>query len=241
MKVAIVGLGQIGGSIALKLHKVGIRPDLFDVNPEICKLLNAKCEKFNFHGYDLVVLALHIPILLEMMDELPEDNLYLDTASVKSQVVEKAKKLGLRFIGGHPIAGNERIGIASWDPHLFEDRAFALVDVNSTGQEKEIAEKFVELLGSKIVWTDAKAHDLALTYTSHAPYFVSVVLKSLGSRYEKLAGPGYASMTRLSNQDPKLANVFVEYNSENTSNVLREIANEILKIAGEVEKCKNSE
>ncbi len=241
MKIAIVGLGQIGGSIALKLREIGIHPALFDIDPEICKLLNARCEKFNFHGYDLVVLALHIPILLEMMDELPEDNLYLDTASVKSQVVEKARKLELKFIGGHPIAGNERIGPASWDLHLFEGRPFALVDVNSTVQEKGTAEKFVELLGSKIVWTNAKAHDLALTYTSHAPYFVSVALKNLGTRYEELAGPGYASMTRLSNQDPKLANVFVEYNSKNTSNALREIANEIVKIADKVEKCKNLE
>ena len=241
MKIAVVGLGQIGGSIALKLHELGIHPDLFDINPEICKLLNARCEKFNSHGYDLVVLALHIPILLEVMDELPEDNLYLDTASVKSQVFEKAKKLELRFIGGHPIAGNERIGSASWDPHLFENRTFALLDVNSTMQEKETAEKFVGLLGSKIVWTDAKAHDLALAYTSHAPYFVSVALKNLGTTYEEFAGPGYASMTRLSKQNASLGEIFMKYNAQNIANVLECIADEIKKIAAEVRKCKNSE
>ena len=241
MKIAIVGLGQIGGSMALKLHEIGIRPDLFDVDPKICELLDARCEKFNAHGYDLVVLALHIPVLLEIMNELPKDNFYLDTASVKSQVVEKAKELELKFIGGHPIAGNERIGPASWDSSLFEGKSFALVDVNSTEQEKEVAEKFVKLLGSETVWTDAEAHDLALAHVSHALYFVSKALKKLGDPYEAFAGPGYSSMTRLAKQDPKLGGVFVKYNRQNVATVLETVADEIKKIATEVRKCGNSE
>lgn len=241
MKIAIVGLGQIGGSMALKLHEIGIHPDLFDVKPKICNLLDARCEKFNAHGYDLVVLALHIPVLLEVMNKLPKENLYLDTASVKSQITVKAKELELRFVGGHPIAGNERSGPTSWDSNLFEGKPFALVDVNSTKQEKEIVEEFVKLLGSKTVWTDAKAHDLALAYTSHALYFVSKTLKKLGDPYEAFAGPGYSSMIRLAKQDPKLGEVFVKYNHQNVATVLETIADEIEKIATEVRKCGNSE
>jgi prephenate dehydrogenase len=236
MKIAIVGLGQIGGSMALKLREVGIKPDLFDVNEELCAALNAKCESFDGVGYDLVVLALHIPVLLKMMNKLPKDNLYIDTASVKSQVVEKAKRSGLRFIGGHPIAGNERVGMQAWDPHLFENKTFVLVKGNCNEQDEKKAEEFVKILGSKPVWTTAEEHDLALAYTSHAPYFVSVALKNVSKSHEKFAGPGYQSMTRLSKQDPKLAKVFVDYNGKNTAMVLRKIAAEITKIADEVEK-----
>lgn len=241
MKMAIVGLGQIGGSMALKLREVGIEPTLFDVNPKICSLLNARCEEFNFEGYDLVVLALHIPVLLKMMNKLPKENLYLDTASVKSQVVEKAKEIGLNFIGGHPIAGNERVGPDSWDAHLFEGKHFALVKVKCTPRDEKIVEEFVKLLGAKPLWTNSEEHDISIAYTSHAPYFISSTIKKLGKTYERFAGPGYVSMTRLSKQDPQLAKVFAKYNGTNTSKALRKIASEILKIAEEVEKCENSE
>ncbi len=241
MRVAIVGLGQIGGSMALKLRDLGLQPDLFDLDPKICSLLGGRCEEFEGEGYDLVVLALHIPVLLRVMEVLPPNNLYLDTASVKSQVVEKAKKIGLRFVGGHPIAGNELTGPESWDSTLFERRPFALVDVNCTEQDKELAEKFVISLGASCFWIDSKMHDLALAYTSHALYFVSVALKNIGKPYEDLAGPGYSSMTRLAKQNPKLAEVFAKYNGKNTSVALRKIADEILKMANEVEKCENME
>lgn len=237
LKVAIVGLGQIGGSMALKLQKNGLQPDLFDIDPEVCNLLNAKCEEFDRHGYDLVVLALHLPVLLKKIERLPNDNLYLDTASVKFPVVEKARKIGLKFIGGHPIAGNERIGPESWDSEMFNGRPFALVSVDASKREKKIAEKFVEILGAHVVWTEASKHDIALAYTSHAPYFVSTVLKKLGNPYKELSGPGYASMVRLANQNPKLGRVFEKYNSQNVADALEKIAIEIRKVADEVRRC----
>ena len=237
LQIAIVGLGQIGGSIALKLQKMGLRPELFDIDPKVCALLNAKCEEFNGHGYDLVILALHVPVLLRKIEKLPKDNLYLDTASIKFPIMEKVRKMGLNFIGGHPIAGNERVGPDSWDSEMFNGKPFALISVSASESEKEIVEKFVGILGARAVWTEAFKHDVALAYTSHAPYFISAVLKKLGTPYEELSGPGYASMTRLANQNPKLGRVFKKYNSQNVANVLEKVAVEIRKIADEMRKC----
>ena len=236
MKVAVVGLGQIGGSMALRMRKLGIDTELYDINEKTAKLLGGKCEKFNAIGYDLVVLALHIPVILELIENLPRENLYLDTASVKEQVVNKAKERGLHFVGGHPIAGNEKIGPESWDKNLFEGRKFVLVDVHSTKEERGKIEKFVEMLGSEPLWTTVEEHDRALAYTSHAPYFVSLAIKRIGEKFEEYAGPGYSSMTRLAKQDPKLGEVFKLYNAHNTASALRTVANEILKIANEVER-----
>ncbi len=240
MNIAIVGLGQIGGSMALRLKNIGINPTLFDVNKEICSQLNANCGKFS-GTYDLVILALHIPDLLKMMGKLPPQNLYLDTASVKWQVVEKARKSGLKFVGGHPIAGNEKKGIQAWDVNLFEGKPFALVKANCSPKDEKRVEEFVKLLGAIPIWTTAQEHDLALAYTSHAPYFVSLAVKAVGEKHEKFAGPGYASMTRLSKQDSKLGDTFINYNSKNVSVALRSIANEILKIADEVKRCGDLE
>ena len=239
LKIAIVGLGQVGGSMALKLRKTGLHPDLFDIDPKICGLLNARCEEFEGHGYDLVVLALHIPVLLEKIEKLSKDNLYLDTASVKFPIMEKAQKMGLKFIGGHPIAGNERVGPESWDSDMFNGRPFVLVDNDASRGERKIVEEFVEILEAHAIWTEPSKHDTALAYTSHAPYFVSTVLKKLGTPYEEMSGPGYASMTRLANQNPELGEVFKKYNSKNVANVLEKIADDIKKIADEVKKCEN--
>lgn len=68
MKVAVVGLGQIGGSMALRMKKSGIDTELYDINEKIAKLLSGKCEKFNAIGYDLVVFAVHIPVILELIE-----------------------------------------------------------------------------------------------------------------------------------------------------------------------------
>jgi prephenate dehydrogenase len=234
MRIAIVGLGQIGGSMALRLKASGYDPDLFDLNSELCKPLGGRCEIFDGHGYDLVVLALHTGTLLKMIEFLPKDNLYLDTASVKMPIVEAALQNKLNFVGGHPIAGNERTGIASWDPDLFEGRPFATVQTGF--EESPVIDEFIELLGAIRVKVDADFHDIALAHTSQALHFVSRIVKELGEPYETLSGPGYASMTRLSKQNPLLEETFREYNALNISKVLDEMVERLKKISEELKK-----
>lgn len=236
MKIAVVGLGQIGGSVALKLRETGENPDLFDIDDSICRRIGGKREDFRGHGYDLVVLALHTDILLEEMKTLPRDNLYLDTASVKVPVVEAASANALKLIGGHPIAGNERKGPDSWDPGMFEGRPFALVDTGAGKAEKDTAETLVRLLGAVPEWTDAEFHDLALAHTSHAPYFVSCAIKSVGRPYEKFSGPGYDSMTRLARQDPALGRAFGRYNTPAVADVLEKVSKKLADMAEELRK-----
>ncbi len=236
MKTAIIGLGQIGGSIALKLRERGEDPDLFDIDERICQTINGRCERFSGRGYDLVILALHTDILIETMKILPKDNLYMDTASIKKPVIEAAKENGLEFVGGHPIAGNEKKGMNSWDPKLFEGRPFALVDTGIGSSKKETVERFVGLLEAIPEWIGAEFHDLALAHTSHAMYFLSRVVKNIGEPYEMLSGPGYDSMTRLSKQDPALGKAFERYNARNVADVLDEVSERLKEVAREMRK-----
>lgn len=232
MKIAIVGLGQIGGSIALRLREKGYDPDLFDINHELCDELNGRCEEFNGHGYDLVILALYADVILKIMKNLPKDNLYLDTASVKIPIVNCAFENGIRLIGGHPVAGNEKTGKESWDPKMFENRPFAIVDTHIGGIE--IVNEFVFTLGANPVIVDSEFHDMALARTSHGLYFISKVLKELGGPYESLSGPGYSSMTRLSKQNPLLEATFKKYNSQNISQFLDDVIKALEKISKEL-------
>ncbi len=236
MRIAIVGLGQIGGSMALRLRKYGYTPDLFDTNCDLANSLGGRCTPFSGHGYDIVVLALYPDVILKMMESLPKDNFYLDTASVKVPLVKKAIEIGLNFVGGHPIAGNERTGKDSWDVDLFEGRPFALV--KTPNSKIDAAVKFVGILGSKPVVVDAEYHDRALARTSQGLYFVSKAIKSIGTPYEALSGPGYASMTRLSKQNPLLEESFKRYNPKNISQFLDEIIEELKKISEEL-KCSD--
>lgn len=232
MKIAIVGLGQIGGSMALRLKEKGYDPDLFDLNHELCDELNGKCEEFSGHGYDLVILALYADVILKIMKNLPKDNLYLDTASVKAPIVDCALKNGIRLIGGHPIAGNEKKGKESWDSKMFENSPFAIVDTQVGGIE--IVNEFVFALGANPVIVNSEFHDMALAHTSQGLYFISKALKALGEPYESLSGPGYKSMTRLSKQNPLLEETFRKYNSENISLFLNDVIKALEKISAEL-------
>lgn len=236
MRIAIVGLGQIGGSIGLKLKNLGYAPDLFDIDPQLCENIGGKCEQFKGHGYDLVVLALYADVILKIMDDLPKDNLYLDTASVKTPVVKKAIDIGLKFVGGHPIAGNERTGKDSWDPDMFEGRPFAIVKTNVDDISMRIVMKFISMIGSNPVIVDAEFHDKALAHTSQGLYFISKIIKALGLPYESLAGPGYSSMTRLSKQSPLLEETFKRYNSKNISEFLDETIKALETISKDLNK-----
>ncbi len=236
MRIAIVGLGQIGGSMALKLRNSGYNPDLFDINPQICQSIGGRCEEFKGHGYDLVVLALYSDVILKIMNDLPKDNLYLDTASVKVPIIKAASSAGLKFVGGHPIAGNERTGKDSWDPDMFEGRPFAIIKANADDSSMKIVMEFIRKLGANPVAVDAELHDKALAYTSQGLYFISKAIKTLGLPYEALSGPGYSSMTRLSKQSPLLEETFKKYNSKNISEFLDEMIKALQMISEDLKK-----
>ncbi len=136
--VAILGLGLIGGSLALDLRALGVRVAGWD-RPAVPQRARgrrlvdvaARTVEEAVRGVDLVVLAAPPAVNLRLLERLArlgsEAPVVTDVGSVKRPIVAEAEQLGLgRFVGGHPLAGSERSGIAAARPGLFAGRAWVL-------------------------------------------------------------------------------------------------------------------
>ncbi|PLV59086.1 prephenate dehydrogenase [Thermotoga sp. KOL6] len=217
MRISILGAGCIGGSIVFKLngkHQLKV----FDNDEETRKVLlerglNVVFNQRDLYDTDLLILALPMREEERFLNETDFEGKILDVASVKSPFMEIAKKRRLRFVGGHPMAGNERKGKEGWDPEMFEGKIFFLCSLD--GLKDEEVETVVKDLGAKPVWIDHNMHDEIVAAVSHVQYLISLTAKYIGKNHERFAGPGYRSNTRLSKQNMEMALDMIRYNKRN--------------------------
>lgn len=222
-RIAIVGLGLIGGSWALALkkldyaaHRTGF--DLPDVLNQAVKsgAIHEPAEDLHkaVQNADLVILATPVGKILELLPRLKSSvlshALITDVGSTKQRILDFAKELpagGAMFLGGHPLAGKEHSGFEFADAALFQDACYAIVPSSAMDLEDARVKAFVRLvesLGAKPFVMDAAAHDEAAAYLSHLPQLLSTGLA--GMMEEKaghanlplqLAGSGFRDLTRL--------------------------------------------
>jgi len=228
MRVGIVGVGAIGGSIALRLARKGVEVFADDVDPQLLSLLfeKARIERFNLErdSVGMVILATPMRVEEKLIQELPfSDATVMDVASVKTPFVKLAESRGMRFIGGHPMAGSTYRKDKGWDPDIFEERPFFLCQTqHSKEEDRERAERLVHLLGAYPVWTTPEEHDKAVSKVSHSTYFISLTARILGKGFEDFAGPGFRSTTRLSHQNLEMVLDMIKYNGDNIVEDLKE-------------------
>ena len=229
-KLAIIGLGLIGGSIGLALKRAqlaGLEVAGYDVDGGAAsrarKLgaidIDARTATEAVEGAAIVVIATPISRVASVMEEiapaLGNDAIVTDTASTKREVMRWARELlpaAVSFVGGHPIAGKEQSSIDAADAELFRDRPWAVV---ATPHASERAVKTVENLilavGAKPVLIDAEEHDSYLAAVSHLPLLASTALFTLAQQSQAwpelaaLAGPGFRDVTRLASTNPDLS------------------------------------
>jgi len=238
-RVAVVGLGQIGGSLGLALghaggwHRVGFdsrasarRAALkLGAVDETARSLAAACA-----GAALAVVAVPVDVLPRVLAAaaavLPRGAVLLDTGSARGAGVTRALVLAtrrVRAVGGHPLAGNERRGLAGANARLFAGAPFAIMPVR--GRVPAIVRALVRDLGAVPLVVSPRRHDAALARTSHLPWLLSRALAQLGAAAarERLAGPGFASMTRLAASDPRVARAYVRANAANVRSAWRRL------------------
>jgi prephenate dehydrogenase len=229
-RVALLGLGQIGGSLGLALGRAGGWERVgFDRSPRgsqaalragaidrVARTLEEACT-----GARIAIAAVPVDALPALIDHaasaLPRGSVLMDTGSARRGVTEaltRASRKGIKAVGGHPIAGNEGRGLASAKAALFEGASFALLPVKGV-PVPPLARKLVRAVGANALVVDPKAHDRALAATSHLPYLIAVALFANGARAAQrgLAGPGFRGMTRLAKSDPRMAQAFVAANA----------------------------
>jgi prephenate dehydrogenase len=222
-KIGIIGLGLIGGSIALKARELWPTSLVIGVDDKGVLETAMRLHAIDVAADDLIVLAeadlvvLAAPVrqniaLLEKLDEhVRNPAIVTDTGSTKREIVAAARALPARFtfIGGHPLAGAARGGLEHARPDLFAGRPWLLTPDQSestrlTGPSDAIDKlsAFITALGATPRLLGVEAHDRMLAFLSHLPQLTAsalmqVVGDAVGPDGLGLAGRGLADTTRL--------------------------------------------
>jgi len=228
-RVAIIGLGQIGGSIGRALGRAGgWRRVGYDLDPSVTLAARAAgaidqaVDRLEdaCAGASLAVLATPVDTLPALVEAaaaaLPAGAALLDTGSTRRPVtaaLEAAATRGIRAVGGHPLAGSEGRGFAASAADRFAGATFALVPTGAG--VPGVVTRLVRDLGARPLEVTAERHDEALARTSHLPYLLACALAELGGddAGQGLSGPGFRDMTRLAASDPRVARAYCRANA----------------------------
>ena len=217
MKIGVIGLGLIGGSIfkALrgKYEVVGVSSSVQEENVSNDYNTLKEC--------DLVFVCSPMNATLEVLEKL--DNILdsrtvvTDVCSLKSFVSKKS--YNFKFIPSHPMAGTEHCGWSNSFPELFNGAKWAITPLNNEIlPEQEILETAIKELGAEPIITSAEEHDKAVALISHFPMVIAQALCENikdNSLAQALAASGFRDTTRLALSNVEMASDMVELNQEN--------------------------
>ncbi len=225
-KLAVIGTGLIGTSIALALKQAQIK-NLELVGTDYDSAARAGAQKRNaFHRVenrlgnavrdaDIVILATPVMAMQETLEiigpELPEGCVVTDVGSSKKLVLEWAEKYlprEVQFVGGHPMAGKETSGPESASADLFQGKAYCIVP-SSRAAKQAVSEvtSIAEAVGARPFFIGVEEHDSYVAAASHLPFLMSVALVGCTSKsvnwedIAQLASTGYHDLTRLASGD----------------------------------------
>ena len=249
MKVGIIGLGLIGGSIALKLKDLfdnltiyGYDIDHNSISYSIKnKIIDAKYDEDLLNELDYIFLAIPVESiknqLQNYLDKISEKTLIIDLGSTKFQICNSVKyhKKRKNYLAAHPIAGTEFSGTGSATKELFNNKVMILCDTEKTDSNLlSNAQKIIESIGMVIKTMDSKEHDRHIAYVSHLSHISSFMLgKTVMDKEDdeqaiyNMAGSGFESTVRLAKSSPEMwSSIFVE----NKKNIIESLDEYILNI-----------
>lgn len=229
--VAVVGLGQLGGSLAAALVAAGRQVSGWDVDPDARDAAAARGVTITREMAGVVVLAVPLPAMGSALDGLTiePDATVTDLGSVKRPVVaELQAAFGGRFVGGHPMCGTERSGHAATDPGLFAGARWALCLEPGTELSRWLRVAEVALAaGAVVVPVTAAEHDDAVAAISHVPHVLAAALAAAaadaGPLALALAAGSFRDGTRVIGSDPAFVTAMVEGNAVPTAEALARV------------------
>lgn len=258
MNITIIGIGLIGGSMALALKEKGMaaRVTGVDVNEEHCR------KALELHLVDeilplqdavrrssLIILAVPVNVaeklLPSILDEV-DDQVIMDVGSTKegilNVVAEHPKRK--RLVATHPMWGTEYSGPEAALRGAFVDKATVICNREDTDAAAlELVESIYKALGMHILYMDAKDHDVHVAYVSHISHITSFALANTVLEKEKeedaifeLASGGFESTVRLAKSNPAMWVPIFMQNKENILDVLNEHISQLRKFKTSLEK-----
>lgn len=253
MKVAIIGFGLIGASIAVSLKsRMDLEIVAVDVNDE--SLSYGKSMGWldvprgtpddAIRDSDYVIIATHLAVIrdvaLEVSRYLSGRELVMDVSSVKGWIVRYISPIfkGIAsFVPTHPIAGTEKHGAKNAVKDLFCGARLIITPWDNSDEEIEKAVRFWELLGSRVEFMDPFVHDRIFSKVSHLPHLIAYALVDMligdDDYAVRYAGSGFRDFTRIAASSPEM---WVEIFRLNRENLLRDL-DSIINLLLDYKRC----
>lgn len=244
MKVAVIGLGLIGGSMAKSLKELRIATEIIGVDAsaehsELALSVGLVDHLMDLDeaisSSDLIIVATPVDtmpgIINEILDKISHQTV-IDVGSTKFEISQKVKNHEKRgnYVATHPMAGTEYSGPLAAISGLFEDKYVVLCDEELSDPAKfALVRTMYEKLGMKVLTQDAKSHDTHVAYVSHISHISSFALaitvlnkEEDEDRIFELASTGFSSTVRLAKSSPDTWVPIFEQNRDNVLEVLDE-------------------
>jgi len=235
-KIAIIGLGLMGGSLALALK--GKCAALYGIDSDRATLELALANGIVHQAdrnpvkllpqVDLVILATPVPAIIEIIQKLPafseNPSIVFDLGSTKRDILQAMSMLPDNFdpIGGHPICGKEKLGLENAEANLFQDAPFVVSSLKrTTPRAKSAAGQIISAIGANGIEMTAEDHDRILAATSHLPFLIaSALARSTPCDHAPLLGPGFHSTSRLAGTPSHMMMGILRSNRDNVLNAV---------------------
>ncbi|TAF08937.1 MAG: prephenate/arogenate dehydrogenase [Nostocales cyanobacterium] len=243
MKIGILGLGLIGGSLGFDLRSQGHyvlgvsrRQSTCQKAVDIGSVDQASIDLLLLASAEVVFICtpigLIVPQVEQLVAHLPETTIVTDVGSVKTPIVKALSPLWNNFIGGHPMAGNTDAGIEAAQRNLFVNRPYVLTPIDTTPTSAiTVLEEIVRSLGSIIYHCQPEKHDRAVSWISHLPVIVSASLMAaclsesdpeIFQLAQNLASSGFRDTSRVGAGNSELGVMMAQYNRQALVNSLHQ-------------------
>jgi prephenate dehydrogenase len=262
-KIAIVGVGLIGGSLAIQLHEKKISSRLIGVDTSKVHQQQAMDRELvdeimgledAIASSDVIILAIPVDTLVKLLPAVlnkVDKQIVIDLGSTKSQSINAVKdhpKRG-RYVATHPMWGTEYSGPQAAVRGAYENKAVIICNADESDADAlEWTKAMYKKIGMRLLEMEAKAHDLHAAYVSHISHITSFALANTVLEKEKeqqaifeLASAGFESTVRLAKSNPAMWVPIFMQNSENVLDVLNEHIEQLKKFKESIEKGNNED
>lgn len=264
-KIAILGVGLIGGSLALSfkgkpgLHVVGYSHRQASVDKYMARQVvdeaTTSLEEAVVDA-DFIFVCVPVGMLESYLQQLSQITLkpgciITDVGSTKASIMAAAERVPwkeVHFIGGHPMAGSERSGVEAASSHLFENAIYVLTPSEDTPESiYRRLEQLLELTRAQVIRMNAVEHDEIAGAISHLPHIIAVVLVNQiraydqhNELYSRLAAGGFRDITRIASSDPIVWRDILLNNREILLQLLKDWNERIAQFIGHLESIDDA-
>ena len=255
MTTAIIGLGLMGGSLALSIQKLPMIKTIigFDHNKDHEKealALNLVDKIVSFDEIkkaDIIILAIPVDGIIACLKELEDVSpmtTIIDLGSTKEKIVKSiSSTLRKNVVAAHPMTGTEKFGPSAALNDLYHDKVVVLCDLEDSGEyQQETAVRLFSQIHMRLVYMKAHEHDLHVAFISHMPHLISYSLANAVLKHEEhenilnLAAGGFRSMSRLAKSSPSMWGDIFRQNKTHLLDSLSYFENELAQMKKLVQK-----